>query len=69
MNNFTFDILPRQEAPKSGWSVNYEFLRAVETTALEVYNENVHLEGVEAVLMAAFDALAWYFPNGLMARP
>ena len=64
-----FDILPRQEAPTSGWSVDYSFLKAVEDAALAEYGESVHMEGVEAVLMAAFDALAVYFPNGLMARP
>jgi hypothetical protein len=65
----TFDILPRQEAPTSGWSVEYSFLKAVEDAALADYGESVHLEGVEAVLMAAFDALAVYFPPGRAAGP
>jgi hypothetical protein len=60
----TFDILPAQPEPTEGWEIDYAFLEAVEGAALE-RGEYVHLEGVEAVLLAAFDLLAVYFPSGL----
>lgn len=64
----TFDILPQQAAPTEGWTVDYSFLNEVRNVAYRDYDEGVHLEGVEAVLLAAFDALAVFFPSGLMAR-
>ena len=63
----TFNILPQQEEPTNGWQIEYSFLRAVEDGALD-RGERVHLEGVEAVLLTAFDLLSVYFPNGLEAR-
>ena len=64
----TFDILPRQDEPTNGWTIDYSFLRGVQEGAAADYGESVHLEGVEAVLLAAFEALAVYFPNGLVRR-
>ena len=63
----TFNILPQQEEPTIGWQIEYSFLRAVKDGAA-ARGERVHLEGVAAVLLAAFDLLSVYFPNGLEAR-
>lgn len=66
----TFDILPEatQSQQDGGWRVECEFLDAVADAALSDYGESVKWEQVEAVLLAAFDALRVFFPNGLMAR-
>lgn len=60
----TFDILPAQEEPTNGWQIDYSFLRAVEEGAFE-RGELVSMEGAEAVLLAAFELLSAFFPNGL----
>lgn len=64
----TFDILPEQDEPTDGWTVDYSFLNEVRNIAYINYSEDVHLEGVEAVALAVFDALSSYFPNGLQHR-
>jgi len=63
----TFDILPQQKEPTNGWVVDYSFLRAVQDKA-NTRGEWVSTTGIEAVLLAAFDLLNVYFPNGLEAR-
>jgi len=64
----TFDILPAQQEPTGGWQIEYSFLQAVGDKADRDYGWFVETEAVEAVLLAAFDCLAVFFPNGLMAR-
>lgn len=63
----TFDILPAQPEPTEGWEIEYSFLRAVEDGVRD-RGERVSEEGVEAVLLTAFEMLSIYFPNGLEAR-
>ena len=64
----TFDILPAQSEPTDGWTIDYSFLNEVRNVAYRDYGEDVCLEHVEAALLAAFDSIALYFPNGLMLR-
>jgi len=48
----TFDILPAQSEPTDGWTIDYSFLNEVRNVAYRDYDEDVSLEGVEAVLLA-----------------